>query len=263
VNASTFLRLALVAGSLAAAPGHAALRFHWSDSFSDAEKTKLETWLRGTQAALDKLVGAEPFDVVVDMHRGAGKGEPVPWGNTDREPVIGVTFHVDPAYSLEEFRADWTAPHELSHLVLPWLGRDASWFAEGFASYMQYQVMQAMGVMSAAEVAEAYAAHLAKARKQYNQGQRPFVEAAPRLFEERRYPAMYWGGAAYFLQADARLRQSGSSVLAVLRKYLACCRRDEADLDALVAELDRLSKSDVFSVQLKRFRTVPGFPEAQ
>jgi hypothetical protein len=263
MSASRLMRIALViAGLTAALPSQAALRFHWSDNFSDAEKAQLQSWIRDTQSALEKLVGVPPFDIRVDMHRRDRAGEPVPWGNTDREEATpGVTFYVDMSYPPAAFRGDWTAPHELSHLVLPFLGPEGSWFSEGYASYMQYQIMQAMGVMSAAEVTDAYRAHLRRARKQFSHPRMPFAAAAPRLREERRYPAMYWGGAAYFLQADAALREKGSSVLAVLRAYNACCHREHDSLDSLVAELDRLAKSDVFAAGLKRFRTTPGFPD--
>lgn len=241
-------------------PSQAALRFHWVSDFSDVEQIKLEAWMQGTYSALEDVVGVLPFEVNVYMHRRDAADEPVPWANTRRGRGLGVSFHVDPTYSIDEFRGDWTAPHELSHLVLPYLGPASSWFAEGFASYMQYQVMQAMRVISGAEAAARYQSRLQRARREYNYADRPFAEAAPRLREKGRYPVMYWGGAAYFLQADAHLRKSGSSVVAVLRKYLACCRRDKDGIDSLVRELDRVAESDIFGSELTRFRKVPGFP---
>lgn len=249
------LLLVVYAGS-----AHGALRFHWLDDFTDAERARLTRWISGTQAALESLVGVPQFDVHIYMRRRDGAGEPVPWAHTRRDDRPGVVFHVDASQSLAEFRADWTAPHELSHLVLPHLGDEHSWFAEGFASYMQYQVMHAMGVLSAAEVAERYRERLGSARAAYRFPDLPFVQAAPRLRAERKYPVMYWGGAAYFLRADARLRSAGSSVVAVSAKYLACCRRPEETLDALVAALDRTSGNKVFGPLLEEYRTVPGFP---
>src|SRR5690606_12588924 len=101
-----------------------------------------------------------------------------------------VHFHVDPRHPPEAFRGDWTAPHELSHLILPYLGRPAAWFAEGFASYMQYQVMIAMGLLSEAEAGERYRERIGRAAERYRYPEISFVEAAPRLHDDRQYPVM-------------------------------------------------------------------------
>jgi hypothetical protein len=194
------------------------------------------------------------------LHRRDGAREPVPWANTQRYRGQGVHFHVDPSYSLEAFRRDWTAPHELSHLILPYVGRQHAWFSEGFASYMQYPVMQAMGVLSESDAIRRYQRNFERAARGYGYPQRPFVEAAPKLRSDGQYRVMYWGGAAYFLQVDEALRESQSSLPAVLRTYVDCCRRDRAALNALITELDRLSPSPVFAEHYTRLSSEPGFP---
>lgn len=252
--------IALVAACLVAVPAHAALHYQWADAFNEAQRKQLTTWLDATQAALEKLVGPMPFDVQIIVHRHAGSGEPVPWAHTDREDAPTVEFYVDPSFSLDEFRADWTAPHELSHLTLPWLGEENSWFAEGFASYMQYQVMVAMGALSAKQAGERYRERLDTSSHKYPFPELPLPQAAPRLRKAHEYPAMYWGGAVYFFRADAQLRARGSSLMSVLKSYVACCHKDSDDLDTLTATLDRLAKNKVFSTLLKEFRSEPGFP---
>lgn len=170
-------------------------------------------------------------------------------------------FHVDPRFDLHELRSDWTAPHELSHLALPYLGSRQAWFAEGFASYMQYQVMQAMGVITAAEAAQRYEDKLALAAQRYRYPDRPFAIAAPRLRAEGNYPTMYWGGAAYFLRVDAALRQhAGVDFIMVLRDYVACCRYGGGDLDRLLEALDRISGTTLFREHYLRFQVGKGFP---
>ena len=240
----------------------AALRFHWADSFSGAEQRKLSAWIEETQQAVERLVGPYPFDVHVTFHRRDGAREPVPWANTKRGRRQGVHFHVDPRFSLDDLRADWTAPHELAHLALPYLGFRHAWFAEGFASYMQYQVMQAMGVITPAEAAQRYEDKLARAARRYRYPDRPFAAAAPRLRAEGNYPTMYWGGAAYFLQLDSALRQhAGSDFITVLRYYVACCRSRGGDIERLLDELDRLSATTLFREHYGRFQVQRGFPE--
>jgi len=246
---------------VSAGAGGAELRYVWEDDFSASERQRLVAWVDETAAAVESLVGAFPMDVRVHFHRRDGARQPVPWANTQRYRGQGVHLHVNPQFSLQAFRDDWTAPHELSHLMLPYLGRRHAWFAEGFASYMQYRVMQSMGVLTAADAARRYRDRLERAERGYDYPDRPFVDAAPRLRAEGRYPVMYWGGAVYFGQVDAALASHGTSLVAVVRDYMACCRRNHAELTGLIAELDRVSGTTVFADTLARFRATPGFPD--
>ncbi len=257
------LHLCLLSALLSAVPlsARAELQFHWQDAFSAEEKSGLTAWITETQEALESLVGTPPFEVHIFFHRIDGAREPVPWAHTERSDIQGVHFHVDPRFPMSDFRRDWTAPHELSHLVLPYLGSKHAWFAEGFASYMQYQVMGVMGELTAAQVARSYQRKLQRSEQNYGYPDSPFAAAAKRLRAERKYPVMYWGGAAYFLRVGQELDQSpGQGLIATLKSYLTCCRQDEDDLQALLAELDRLAGSDAFNRNLQRFRSVPGFP---
>lgn len=246
-----------------AAPARADIHLVWDDQFSADEQAKLTSWLRETYAGLESLVGKLPMGVTAHMHRRDHSREPVPWAHTERDNQQGVHFYVDPGFSLQAFRHDWTAPHELSHLILPYVGRGNAWFAEGFASFMQYQVMEAMGVLSEADAARRYREHLERAASGYGYPRQSFVEAAPKLRASRQYPVMYWGGAAYFLQVDQALRDSGTSLAAVLRDYVRCCRQNRDSLSDLIARLDRLSGSQAFSGHYARFSTDPGFPRFQ
>jgi hypothetical protein len=126
---------------------------------------------------------------------------------------------------------------------------------------MQYQVMMETGQLTAAEASHRYLARLDKARRGYAFDDEPFADAAPKLRAERKYPVMYWGGAAYFLQVDAALRAAGKPpLMQILSRYLACCRRPRSNLNDLVAQLDELSASTTFSGHLAEFRSEPGFP---
>ncbi|MEQ8660292.1 MAG: hypothetical protein RLW62_05710 [Gammaproteobacteria bacterium] len=238
------------------------LDYAWEDRFDSAERARLGAWIEETAAALAALVGPFPMPVRIHFHRRDGSGEPVPWANTQRAGRQGVHFHVDPAYPPRAFRHDWTAPHELSHLVLPYLGRRHAWFAEGFASFMQYRVMQAMGVLTADAAEQRLRRRLARAAGNYDYPDEPFVETADRLRDAHRYPVLYWGGAVYFLQVDAALAARGRGLLAVLAEYLACCRRDRDSLTGLLQDLDRISDGDTFTATLATFTSRPGFPAA-
>lgn len=255
------LALLLVAALAIPAPGAAAsLRYDWQDRFERDDRLRLQRWIDATQAGLERLVGPLDLELRVQMRRHDRAREPVPWAQTLRARPQGVRFHVDPAYPDSAFYSDWTAAHELSHLVLPYLGDGGSWFSEGFASYMQYQVLAEMGALEHADPMPIYRRHLDAARAGYPYGEQPFAHAAASLRRAGRYSVMYWGGAVYFLRVDAALRERHRTLVDVLREYLACCRRDHDRLDDLVARLDGLTGDRLFSRELQRMRSEPGFP---
>lgn len=241
-------------------PAQADIVWHWKDRFSEAEKTKLTEWITRTVAGIEDFMAPYPFDIHVNFYRARRGDAPVPWANTVRSRRQGVNFHVNPEHSLAAFLSDWTAPHELSHLLIPYVGQSNSWFAEGFASYMQYQVMHAMQIIDADEMRARYQAKIDRAKRDFDLHDLPFAEAADRLTARRKYSTMYWGGAVYFLQVDRALRQRDDSLLAVLRRFVNCCRLGTQSLDDLVSVLDSLAPDKVFSDQLYLMQTRPGFP---
>ena len=241
---------------------NAGIVWHWKDSFSASEKAKLQRWITETVGGVERTVAPFPFDVHINFHRARRGSSPVPWANTVRSRRQGVNFHVNPEHSLAAFRNDWTAPHELSHLLVPYIGRRHAWFAEGFASFMQYQVMQELEVVDAVEAHRRYRAKISRAKRRYDLHDLPFVDAAATLAARRQYPTMYWGGAVYFLQMDRQLSARGSSMLDVLQRYVDCCRHRGHGLDGLIAELDDIAAAPVFSRRLDEWRAQPGFPDA-
>lgn len=250
--------------ALASSNVNAAIRWYREDSFTRLERDKLQHWVGETHRALEQLTAPLPFTVHVRLHRLIDRGEPVPWAHTRRGPQQGVDFYVDPAWPLDDFLRDWTAAHELSHLVFPYLGDQHRWFAEGFASYMQYQVLHQLGAIDDAEMASAYRSRITKARDDYSQlglDAYPFMAAQSRLHQQSAYSVYYWGGAVYFMNIDAQLRsRGGPGLTALLGDYLRCCRAGGDDFHALIAHLDELAGSPVFTTELEAMRARKGFP---
>lgn len=239
----------------------AELIWHWEDEFSTAEQAKLTAWIRHTVEAVESYAAPFEFDINIYFRR-SDSAQAVPWANTIRSSgEQGVRFHVNADATMQALRDDWTAYHEVSHLLLPYLGRDHSWFAEGFASYMQFRVMRSAGVISEAQMQSRYQSRIDRARARFDMDHMPFVEAAPKLRARRQYPTMYWGGAVYFLRVDARLVDAESSLRDVIRAYVECCRVNyQPDLPRLTRQLDELAGVNAFERELKRVTSEPGFP---
>ncbi len=225
----------------------------WEDYFNRAEKEKLNTWLQRISTAAHETLGAFPFDINLYIHRSENKNEPVPWAHTIRDNEEGVHFYVCADFPLEAFMEDWTAPHEISHLSIPYLEKKNMWFSEGYASYMQYLVMLQAGVLTANEMTVKYRSKLQKISPVYDSEDK-FLALSEQLKKRHNYPAVYWGGACLFMQADSILRTENLRVTDVIKQYQSHGRASDQNLDDLVASLDEISQSTIFSDLLNQFQ---------
>lgn len=231
--------------------------WEWADEFNSDEKEIIVEWLVRTTVAVEETLGEFPFELHFYIYRRNNSSEPVPWAHTERDIAQGVHFYVDPQYSLQEFLNDWTAPHEISHLTIPYLGKKNAWFAEGYASFMQYQVMHTLGIYTKKEIEEKYVSKLRMARSAYN-SQEDFVTVANDLRSEYKYPEMYWGGASFFLQLNSELKQQMQiSLPQLIKDYINCCRNKDRSLNELIESLDKLTKSEICSELLLQYNQLP------
>ena len=243
----------------------AAPRWHWHDRFSDQEQSGLKAWVEHALDAMQALFGEVPDRraILVHFHRHPRGGEPVPWAQTWKGSGREVFFHVDTRYDWRAFRADWTAPHELTHLLFPYLGHDDRWFAEGIASYLQYPILYAGGMLSWDEVIERYRQRFEDAADERSSGEQSIVaQSRGGAGGSGGYGRLYWGGAAYFLHADRALHQAtGLRLPEIVRRYGACCYRAwGADAADMIREFDRLSGTRVFSLAYEQTVARSGFP---
>lgn len=236
---------------------NAAIQFHYEDSFSIGEKVKVEKWLTSTAAATQDVLGIFPFELNFYIHRSEDAGEPVPWAHTQRSSDQGVHFHIDTEYSLQEFLKDWTAPHEISHLAIPFVGKSNSWFAEGFATYMQNEILLAMGQCTQADIDAKYVSKFNNARPFY-QADEPFAEVAMSLRKKHRYPEMYWGGALFFVQLDQILKEGNNiSLCDLFQEYEPCCRLKDNNLSSVLNSIDSLVKGSPANELMQVYKTKP------
>lgn len=226
----------------------------WEDNFTRSEKEKVTVWLQAVSSAVSETLGDFPFDINLYIHRSKNKNEPVPWAHTIRSDEEGVHFYVNTDFTLEAFQKDWTASHEISHLSIPFLGKKNIWFSEGYASYMQYQIMRQGGIMTTDEVIEKYASKFHIIKSKYD-SDTDFLTVSKQLKNRYNYPAVYWGGACYFYQADSILRlQKNMRLTDVIVQYQKRGRESDQSLEELISSLNEISKSSVFSDLLYLFQ---------
>ena len=230
--------------------------WHWEDHFSSVEQKKIESWLGRVLYACDSKLGTYPFNTHLYIYKHNNAAEPVPWAHTRRYQKQSVHFYIDPEYTLEDFLTDWTAPHEISHLSLPYLGSENAWFAEGYASYMQYQIMLWMGVMTEQEVKAKYQEKLTMLKRNYS-SQTDVKTIALEMKRQNRYPEMYWGGSTYFMILDQMLQKEGTNLPSLMQEYLNCCRNSDESLSDVLQSWDKLLGNDLASNLHQKFTTRP------
>ncbi len=233
--------------------------WHWENRFNREEVAQVKSWLKTMNTSVTKTFGSYPFDVHYYIHRSTKGNEPVPWAHTTRGEKQGVHFHVNMDYSLEEFLADWTAQHEISHLSIPFVGRENSWFSEGYATFMQYQVMKFQGVYSELEVQEKYQSRVSKCKSSY-QTNLTFPEAADSLRGVWNYPDMYWGGVSFFWSLNKKYQAHDTQALSeVITKYVSCCRVAESSPKEFCLALDSITETKIATDLLIKYETQPAY----
>ena len=195
---------------------------------------------------------------VVVQETGSRDPSPVPWGQTLRRDGVSVLLYVRRDAGADALRGDWTAVHEMSHLLHPWLGREGRWMAEGLASYYQNVLRARAGLMPADEAWRRLDAGFGRGRGATVPGV-PLSQARGRGATMR----VYWAGAAYWLQADLALRARGSSLDAVLSAHARCCLRPDGAATPLAyaRALDRIDGHDLFERLYREADAATAFPD--
>lgn len=220
---------------------------------SVVDRDNLAHWLTLYLDALQELIDghySRELQVVV-VAVNSGRSSPVPFGHVVREQGPSVRFYVDPAAEFEVLIDDWTAPHELAHLLLPYV--DARWLSEGFASYYQNVLLARTGVYTPERAWHKLRERFARAGAE---GRRATpASGASRLLT-------YLSGAALALRADLELRRRGSSLDEVLKQLAICClpaRRSWSDME-LASKLDELAGMALVVPLVMAYRHQQGMP---
>lgn len=230
-----------------------------------SEVTKLTSWIKTTLDAVVPVFGYFPREHVQVVVVPIGpRSEAVPWAHVVRGGGPAVQFYVDETRPLDEFNADWTATHEFSHLLLPYVARSDRWLSEGLASYYQNVLRARDGRLSQREAWQ-------KLHDGFGRGQRATQPETLREATQGGWEnvmRIYWSGAAMMLEADMALRDltdGQQSLDTALRLLNECCLEEGKLWSAreLLDTLDGLTGTSVFSAVYEEHVDSLAFPDVE
>jgi len=220
------------------------------DGELEIDAAAAQRWLSAGVDMLAALEGGFPAQRLAAIIVPAGDhADPVPFGMVARGGGGSLLLLVSASANERALLTDWVLPHELSHLLLPFIEREQAWLSEGLASYYQELLRARAGLQSERAALARLARYMREAAR--SEASASVVEESARMQLTHAYRKVYWGGAAFWLHADVRLRHASQghasldSLLAALRARGALQRVWTAR--ALLSELDSLAGSTLFT----------------
>ena len=240
----------------------------------ESQRAKLRAWLdrvsRAVLSAYSRLPLPDVQVLVIPVGqlgrgaRGPGDAQAVHFGQSIRGQGNALELLVDPGRPAAEFADDWTAVHELSHLMHPYLGDHGSWLAEGLATYYQNVLRARAGMLTPAQAWDRLYQGFKRGAKA--PGDETLDQVAANMHRSHAFQRVYWAGAAYWLTVDRDLRRSSGGAMnleTALARFRDCClpAYREWKPEDFVARLDALAGSDVIAARYREFAAMRQFPD--
>jgi hypothetical protein len=230
---------------------------------SASQRTKIKRWIIKTVNAVTSVYGRfpQPHPQVLVIPIGH-RNEAVVKAHVIRGGGLTVEFFVDETRPLDEFMDDWTATHEFSHMLIPYVSSRDRWLSEGLASYYQNVLRARDGRLSETQAWQ----KLYDGFKRGEDGTHGGTLAQSTRSGWRSTMRVYWSGAAMMLMADMQLRETShgrQSLDTALQSLSACCMRNGKTWRAwdLFQQLDALTETRVFTSLYRRYVNDTGFPD--
>ena len=190
-------------GSLQRAPdaqikvGGGTLDVTFADDAPGLDRPLVLDWIRTSAQAVTVYFGRFPVPqvrlVVI-----AGDGGNVGGTTFGSNEGSLIRLRVGRGADAGAFKRDWVLVHEMTHLALPQLPRSGLWLQEGNATYVEPIARAQAGQMDVAEVWKWTIDDMPGGQPKPGDGG---------LNGTRDHQRIYWGGAAFWLLADVRIRE--------------------------------------------------------
>lgn len=247
-------------------PG-ATLRITVMQPEHEIQSSQFVEWIRDTAnnvvLAYGRFPNPAPTVIVLPVgDKNSWSDSPVPFGRVVRDGGETIELFVNQFRPIEDFYDSWTATHEFSHLMLPYIISRYRWVSEGFASYYQNVLLARAGQYSEQRAWQKLWEGFERGRKS-----RPELSAngAARAGIRAATMKIYWSGAAIALLADVELRRrsdGAESLDEVLDRLAQCCLPSDRAWTGpeLFRKLDTLLEEPLFMTLYRQYANVPGFP---
>ncbi|HEY2734444.1 MAG TPA: hypothetical protein VGI70_10695 [Polyangiales bacterium] len=183
---------------------------------------------------------------------------PIHFGHTGRSGGGSIVLFTPTDMDADQFRADWIAVHEFSHLLHPFVQRGDAWLSEGLATYLQEVLRVRAGALPEADAWR----RLFEGAKLGRDADDGLAEETRRMAHAGNYQRVYWAGAAIALMADVEMRRRSEGRVS-LDRVLAALTRDRVgamrgvSADELVRAIDERAGMDVFQEIAARYLSAP------
>lgn len=245
--------------------GGARLRVTVLDATPPADAERMQAWVEDSAQMVADLYGRFPQpQAQILVVPGARGNEPTPWAYVVRGGSPAAQFFINQRRPVSEFFDDWTAVHELSHFLLPYVKSDDIWLSEGIATYYQNVLRARGGRMKASDAWQRL--HAGFVRGMESAHGLTLAQATESMYRNDTYMRVYWEGAALLLIADVRLRQmtagkqSLDTALAALNE---CCASADRAWSAreLLDRLDGETGTRIFAELYDQHVASRDFPD--
>ena len=234
-------------------------------NLSTQQKNKLKQWIEESVASVTAVNGRLPQASPQVLVVGIGpRNEAVVHGQVLRGGGLATVFYVDETRPLDEFSGDWTATHEFSHMLIPYISTRDRWLSEGLASYYQNVLRARDGRLSETQAWQ----NLYEGFKRGENNTKGGSLAQATRNGRRSTMRVYWSGAALMMMADIQLRHQSDgrqSLDTALYALSECCMENGKTWRArdMFAQLDRLTGTEIFMEIYQDHVHTDGFPDIQ
>jgi len=232
-------------------------------SLSTDQNEKIRTWIEETVNTVTSVNGhfPQPQPQVLIVPTGSRR-KPVLMAHVMRGGGLSAEFFIDETRRLKEFIGDWTATHEFSHMLIPYISSRDRWLSEGLASYYQNVLRARNGNLTEREAWQKLYEGFQRGEDGTHGGS--LAEATRNGW--RSTMRVYWSGAAMMLKADMQLREiSGGeqSLDTALMSLSSCCMENGKTWRArdMFKRLDELTGTTIFTGLYQEHVNEDQFPD--